>query len=301
MIAGTSIGTRSKGRCSKCDCHALRSLRCPGQPPLSILLERSIWTTWATSHADVTQSEVLALSRNILKYGFRPGVLEIDDRWQARYGDLKFDHEKFSDPKQMVKDLHDLGFLVTLWVMPFFKRVLRHTGRRASVVILSEGGPPPTAIQEISVGGVGQRLGSTVKVLVDEYDWPPGHWEGGGRGGKLRSGQFRWWGTQPVGALDLTNNAAIDWFVARLKRFQDNFGIDGFKFDAGEPCFLPKGAVTSRPLHYPGEYTQLWVKQVASQFPVSEVRSAYSTTEYSGLIRMGDRTQSGVSIMACNR
>ena len=283
------LALAAKGDARNATVTALRSLRCPGQPPLSILLERSIWTTWATSHADVTQSEVLALSRNILKYEFRPGVLEIDDRWQARYGDLKFDHEKFPDPKQMVKDLHDLGFLVTLWVMPFFQEgseAYREASERGYLV---KGGTPPTAMQEISVGGVGQRLGSTVKVLVDEYDWPPGHWEGGGRGGKLRSGQFRWWGTQPVGALDLTNNTAIDWFVARLKRFQDNFGIDGFKFDAGEPCFLPKGAVTSRPLHYPGEYTQLWVKQVASQFPVSEVRSAYSTTEYSGLIRMGDR------------
>jgi|TARA_B100000767_G_scaffold27205_1_gene23700 hypothetical protein len=267
----------------------LRSFRLPSQPPPSILFERAIWTTWATSHADVTQSDVLALSRNIIKYGFRPGVLEVDDRWQVRYGDLIFDPEKFPDPKQMVNNLHDLGFLVTVWVTPFFQEGSAAYREAIERGYLVKGRPPPTVMQEISVGGVGQRFGSAVKVLVDEYDWPPGHWEGGGGGGQLRSGQLRWWGTQPVGVLDLTDNDAVDWYVARLKRFQAIVGIDGFKFDAGEPCFLPSGAVTSRPLQYPGEYTQLWVTNVASNFPVSEVRSAYSTTEYSGLIRMGDR------------
>jgi hypothetical protein len=29
-------------------------------------------------------------------------------------------------------------------------------------------------------------------------------------------------------------------------------GLDGFKFDAGEPCFLPVGAKMRRPLRYPG-------------------------------------------------
>ena len=82
---------------------------------------------------------------------------------------------------------------------------------------------------------------------------------------------------------------AVDWFVTRLKRLQDTMGIDGFKFDAGEPCFLPRGAVTTRPLQHPGEYTQIWVNKVASRFPISEVRSAYFTTGYSGLVRMGDR------------
>ena len=53
--------------------------------------------------------------------------------------------------------------------------------------------------------------------------------------------------------------------------------------------FFAQGAVTTRPLQHPGEYTQIWVNKVASRFPISEVRSAYFTTGYSGLVRMGDR------------
>jgi alpha-glucosidase (family GH31 glycosyl hydrolase) len=92
-----------------------------------------------------------------------------------------------------------------------------------------------------------------------------------------------------VRALDLTSDAAVEWFVARLEALQRSAGLDGFKFDAGEPCFLPRGAKTHRPLRYPAEYTQLWVTKVVSRFPLSEVRSAAGTTEYPGLVRMGDR------------
>ncbi|HET8547029.1 MAG TPA: glycoside hydrolase family 31 protein, partial [Bryobacteraceae bacterium] len=45
--------------------------------------------------------------------------LEIDDRWESRYGDLMFDSGKFPDPKAMIEELHRMGFRVTLWVHPF--------------------------------------------------------------------------------------------------------------------------------------------------------------------------------------
>jgi hypothetical protein len=47
--------------------------------------------------------------------------MEIDDKWQQGYGELDFDLEKFPDPKGMVDELHELGFKVTLWVMPFIE------------------------------------------------------------------------------------------------------------------------------------------------------------------------------------
>jgi len=44
---------------------ALAALPAPNRIPPAVILERSIWTTWATSHADVTQAEVLALGRAV--------------------------------------------------------------------------------------------------------------------------------------------------------------------------------------------------------------------------------------------
>ena len=46
-------------------------------------------------------------------------VMEIDDRWQSAYGDLTFDAAKFPDALGMVRQLHAMGFKVTVWVMPF--------------------------------------------------------------------------------------------------------------------------------------------------------------------------------------
>ena len=268
---------------------ALKPLPKPRQAPPAVVLERPTWTTWATSHADVTQEDTLALGEAVLEHGFRPGVLEIDDRWQSRYGDLVFDEEKFPDPKVMVDKLHEQGFLVTVWVMPFLQEGSTACSEARSLGYVIEGGDPPSISREITTGGSGERLGSTVKVLVDKFDWPPGHWQGGGGSFTLLSGQFRWWGTQPVRAIDLTNDDAVEWFLTRLKVLQQEVGLDGFKFDAGEPCFLPQGALTHRPLSYPGEYTQLWIEKVVSKFEISEVRSAMATTGYGGLIRMGDR------------
>ena len=105
---------------------------------------------------------------------------------------------------------------------------------------LVEGGDPPSLVREVSVGGPGERLGSAVKVLVDQYDWPPGHWAGGGGGGTLQSGQPRWWGTQPVRAIDLTSDAAVDWFVARLKALQQReLGSMVSSLMPANPAFFP--------------------------------------------------------------
>jgi len=117
--------------------------------------------------------------------------------------------------------------------------------------------------------------------------------EGKGKGyfveSSIQNGFFRWWQSPPVVALDVTNPDAVDWFVSRLRRLQSEHGIDGFKFDAGEPCFLPRRFVTHTPLSHPAEYTRAWVNNVASQFELAEVRSGHNSTGNASLVRMGDR------------
>jgi hypothetical protein len=52
-------------------------------------------------------------------------------------------------------------------------------------------------------------------------------------------GLVKWW--QGIGAvLDVTNPNASDWFVRRLEQVRGQFGIDSFKFDAGEVSHLPQ-------------------------------------------------------------
>ena len=117
--------------------------------------------------------------------------------------------------------------------------------------------------------------------------------EGKGKGyfveSSIQNGFFRWWQSPRVVALDVTNPDAVDWFVSRLRRLQFEHGVDGFKFDAGEPCFLPRRFVTHTPLSHPSEYTRAWVNNVASQFELAEVRSGHNSTGNASFVRMGDR------------
>jgi alpha-glucosidase (family GH31 glycosyl hydrolase) len=100
------------------------------------------------------------------------------------------------------------------------------------------------------------------------------------------------WLQPRVAILDVTNPDAIDWFVRRLRTLQEEVGLDGFKFDAGEPCFLPFGCHTFRPLRHPAEYTNLYVTRVASKFPLGEMRSGYLTQSVPMFTRMGDKFSS---------
>jgi len=88
-------------------------------PPLE-LLGAPIWTTWARYKDKIDQDTVLQYAHEIIANKFPYHVLEIDDRWQTHYGDLEFDPDLFADPKKMIEDLHELGFKVTAWIIPFF-------------------------------------------------------------------------------------------------------------------------------------------------------------------------------------
>ena len=228
----------------------LATLPRPAAPPPPEVIRAPIWTTWARYKQNVDQRKTLTFAREILANELPASVMEIDDKWQAGYGELDFDLTKFPDPKGMVDELHALGFAVTLWVMPFVEE-------------------DTEAFRE------GSELGYFVTSKR--------------RTGNLKPGFFKWWNAPPVVALDVTNPEAVDWFVTRLKRLQTRYGIDGFKFDAGEPCFLPRMFETREALGHPSEYTRYWVERVASRFALAEVRTGHGTTGVGVLTRMGDR------------
>lgn len=92
----------------------------PTMAPPAELFSRPTWTTWARYKMAVDQPTVLAFADEIVAHGYERAVLEIDDRWQTAYGDLRFDPLKFPDPAALVSQLHDRGFRVTLWIPPFF-------------------------------------------------------------------------------------------------------------------------------------------------------------------------------------
>ena len=91
----------------------------PTVTPPPDLFGKPTWTTWARYKTFVSQETVLDFANQIIQHGYPYNVMEIDDRWQTNYGDISFDLQRFSDPRSMITTLHEQGFKVTAWVIPF--------------------------------------------------------------------------------------------------------------------------------------------------------------------------------------
>ncbi|MDD7888234.1 glycoside hydrolase family 31 protein [Flavivirga sp. 57AJ16] len=90
-----------------------------GKYPDKLLFEKPQYNTWIELIYNQNQKDILKYANAIVENGFSPGVIMIDDNWQEDYGKWDFHEGRFSNPKQMVNELHGLGFKVMLWVCPF--------------------------------------------------------------------------------------------------------------------------------------------------------------------------------------
>lgn len=79
------------------------------------------YCTWMEMLNQPTQEKVLRYAQSIIDADLPAGVLIIDDGWQRAFGDWRFS-EAFPDPKAMIQRLHEFGFTVVLWLVPFVNR-----------------------------------------------------------------------------------------------------------------------------------------------------------------------------------
>ncbi|MEA4824612.1 MAG: glycoside hydrolase family 31 protein [Clostridiaceae bacterium] len=77
------------------------------------------YNTWAELTYNQSQSAITAYADAIVANGYTPGILMIDDTWQAGYGIWRFNRERFDDARAMVAHLHKLGFTVMVWIVPY--------------------------------------------------------------------------------------------------------------------------------------------------------------------------------------
>lgn len=97
-----------------------------------------------------------------------------------------------------------------------------------------------------------------------------------------------WW--QGIGAIiDVTNPDAVNWYVSRLKKMKDTYGVDSFKFDAGEMTYLPPSYKTLGTLENSGLFTKLYVDAVSRLGTMIEVRCGYKSQKYPAFVRMADK------------
>ncbi|TDC76802.1 glycoside hydrolase family 31 protein [Streptomyces hainanensis] len=195
-----------------------------GQPPDARLFTAPQYNLWIETLFHPTQQGVLDYAQAVLDHGLPPGVLMIDDSWHESYGTWTFHRGRFPDPAAMLTRLHELGFTVMLWLVPYVTpdtetfRALRDAG----LLIRDDRG----------------------RVAVGEW------WNGFGA------------------ALDLLDPDAPRWLSRALEELT-RLGVDGFKFDGGEPPFY---AALGRP--DPHAYTVAW-NRFGLDYPLNEFRDAW--------------------------
>jgi len=114
----------------------------------------------------------------------------------------------------------ELGFRVTLWVHPFAS---------------------PFSSAAWTAGDDGSSL------WLKGFPWPD-----------CWPAFVLWW--EGMGAvLDVTSPTAVRWFLGKLQALRTKYGVDSFKFDAGESNLMPRWRQPSSALDNPNEYTGRFV------------------------------------------
>lgn len=83
----------------------------------------------------------------------------------------------------------------------------------------------------------------------------------------------RWWnGTSAV--LDFSNPQSVEWFDGELHRLMEDYGVDGFKFDAADYEFYPSDAVAAGG-SVPGYQQCSLFVELARKYPYNELRAGW--------------------------
>ncbi len=218
-----------------------------GTMPAEALFAVPQYNTWIELGYDQREERILKYARDLIAAGYPPGVLMIDDNWQEDYGVWEFSGQRFKNPKSMMRELHALGFKVMVWVCPFVSADSA-TGRQ----LLRDGCLLRDPVDNKETVWVGREIANDAAMV-------------------------RWWnGTSAV--LDFSNPKAREWFRGRLQHLVDDYGVDGFKFDAGDSLFylptVPGRPVTSFAPRTPEEHCMDFAS-VGLDFPLNEYRASW--------------------------
>ena len=106
---------------------------------------------------------------------------------------------------------------------------------------------------------------------------------------------LNWWNGYSA-CYDLTNPEAASYFVSVLREAQKEYGIDGFKFDAGDNnCYAsaPYRAYDRTATNV--DHTTSWAK-IGLEFPVNEYRACWKMGGQPLVQRLGDKDYSWAAV-----
>ena len=218
------------------------------------------YNTWIELTYDQNQEDILKYAHAIIDNGLPPGILMIDDTWQQDYGVWDFNPARFNDPRGMMNELHQLGFKIMLWICPFVSpdsAVYRKLNEESAFLMTK---------------GIEKDRDSLNREDIENRNALMVHW---------------WNGVSAV--LDLSNPVAIKWFKGRLDYLQNEYGIDGFKFDAGDASYYVGGESYGNVSA--NDQTELFGK-IGLDYPLNEYRAMWKMGGQPLVERLRDKEHS---------
>lgn len=212
-----------------------------GKTPDLLFFSAPQYNTWIELTYHQNEKDILVYAKSMLDNGLPPGVLMIDDTWQAGYGDWRFDPVRFKDPKGMMDKLHAMGYKVILWMCPWV-------------------GMDLPAFRRVAWGMNPED--------VKGYPTKGGFFMSGGN-----PAASHWWNGYSA-LLDLTHPNGRAWFREQLDGLVRDYAVDGFKFDGGDVSYYAKGYQAFKKDATSGEHSLAYA-HFAVEYPVCEYRSAW--------------------------
>ena len=99
---------------------------------------------------------------------------------------------------------------------------------------------------------------------------------------------IHWWNGYSA-CLDLTTPGAKQWLLEKLHFLQKKYGVDGFKFDAGDPYFYDNKNLLSYKKVSPNDQCEEWAK-IGLEFPLNEYRAMWKMGGQPLVQRLADKS-----------
>jgi alpha-glucosidase len=90
---------------------------------------------------------------------------------------------------------------------------------------------------------------------------------------KEQAAIIRWWNGASA-CLDLSNPKAQAWYKKKLDHLVKEYGVDGFKFDAGDADFYTGGVVSWQRDILPNDHTRFFA-EFGLNYPLNEYRASW--------------------------
>ncbi|MCF8362491.1 MAG: glycoside hydrolase family 31 protein [Prolixibacteraceae bacterium] len=225
-----------------------------GKIPDELLFTSPQYNTWIELMYDQNEEDILQYAKDIIDNGYPPGVIMIDDNWQEDYGTWEFSPRRFNNPKEMIKKLHEMGFKVMMWICPFVS-------------------PDSETFRYLAAEGMLLLDGDRTQDIL----WA---------NTKNKAAIFRWWNGASA-CLDLSNPKTQKWFKEQMDYLVEEYGVDGFKLDAGDARFYT-GDIVSYNESTPNDHTTYFA-EAGLPYPLNEYRASWKMAGLPLVQRLRDK------------